>query len=318
MSLYNPLDAPIKDANNGLNVQNKTVKLGSSLIEDTTVDGQYLLDLKSDLSNYIGGPSDTDVGFRIGEDVDGGEIGTSLYALHNPTYNRAVVQVGIDPSSGNDAYIRNVVADENIGIVNLGLITTSQLRLTTNLDAQVQLGHANSGGVGNKTLFISQTDESNYTDNDNGAGLLYRGGGFFTSTEIEANFIYSGLLFNSLVPKKYVDDTISSSVVSGAIVEQTYTIGTTVTVNNDTTILYVNPASTQATLTITLSAAPINGQEVKISFGGTLTAGTVITSLTIQGNTGHTVLAGSSITTAIAGDGYIFKFQSSANLWRVF
>jgi hypothetical protein len=87
---------------------------------------------------------------------------------------------------------------------------------------------------------------------------------------------------------------------------------------NNRSILYVNPASTLATLTITLPSTPVNGQEVKISFGGTLTAGTVVTSLSIIGNVGQTILGSSSITSASAGDGYVFKYQSSSNLWRIF
>lgn len=102
------------------------------------------------------------------------------------------------------------------------------------------------------------------------------------------------------------------------ITEQNHTSGGSVIINDGVDILYVDPASTIASLTVILPENPINGQEVKVSFGGTITAGTVATALAIVGNTGHTVLAGASITTANAGDGFIFKFQSSTNLWRIF
>jgi microcystin-dependent protein len=102
------------------------------------------------------------------------------------------------------------------------------------------------------------------------------------------------------------------------ITEQTHTTGATITIADNTTILYVNPATFLAALAITLPANPINGQEVKVSFGGAITIGTVVTALTIVGNGLQTVLAGASITNAIAGDGYIFKYQSSLNLWRLF
>ena len=101
------------------------------------------------------------------------------------------------------------------------------------------------------------------------------------------------------------------------ITEQTHTTGATVTIANSTTILYVNPAVLLATLTVTMPPAPINGQEVKVSFGGTITAGIVITALTVSPNVGHTIL-GSTTSPVNAGDGYTFKFQQSLNLWRIF
>lgn len=100
--------------------------------------------------------------------------------------------------------------------------------------------------------------------------------------------------------------------------KQTHTAGATVTFSNNTRSLYVNPAANLAALTITMPSSPLDGQEVLISFGGTILSGSVVTTLIIQGNTGHTVLAGASITTAVAGDGYILKFESSTNLWRIF
>jgi microcystin-dependent protein len=109
-----------------------------------------------------------------------------------------------------------------------------------------------------------------------------------------------------------------SDIISGTIAEQTHISGSTVTINNSTTILYVNPAVLLASLTITMPSAPVNGQEVKVSFGGTITGGAVVTTLSILGNTGHTILGGGSIINANAGDGYIFKFQENINIWRIF
>lgn len=104
----------------------------------------------------------------------------------------------------------------------------------------------------------------------------------------------------------------------GVFTEQTHTTGASVIVNNDTDILYVNPASEIATLNVILPETPTNGQEVKISFGGDITVGSVATILAIVGNTGQSVLNGVAITQALAGDGYIFKYHSSLNLWRRF
>lgn len=125
------------------------------------------------------------------------------------------------------------------------------------------------------------------------------------------------MALNNYLSKEYVDNLVSSIGLSFS--EQTHITGATVTVNDLVTILYVDPVSNLSTLTITLAASPVNGQELKISFGGTLSAGAVVVNtLVIQGNTGHTVLAGSSITKADVGDGHILKFQQSINTWRVF
>ena len=102
-------------------------------------------------------------------------------------------------------------------------------------------------------------------------------------------------------------------------IEQIYLNGSSVTVNNDITLLCINPAATIANLTITLTENPIDGQEIKLSFGGSITTGIVITNLTIQGNTGQTILNPATISTSpIVGEGYIFKYQALTNLWRLF
>lgn len=67
-----------------------------------------------------------------------------------------------------------------------------------------------------------------------------------------------------------------------AIVQQTYTSGASVTCNNNTTWLIINPASLQSTLTVNLPSVPSPNQDVLISFGGTLTTGVVVNTLTIS------------------------------------
>lgn len=145
-----------------------------------------------------------------------------------------------------------------------------------------------------------------------------------TQTQINAltSVVTGSIVFNTTINKEqqfdgavWLTTSYNESIVN---IEQVHTAGATVTIANSTTILYVDPASTLASLTVTLPATPVNGQEVKISFGGTLTTGTVVTTLSIIGNTGHTVLNGSNLTFADVGEGYIFKFQSSTNLWRIF
>lgn len=99
---------------------------------------------------------------------------------------------------------------------------------------------------------------------------------------------------------------------------QVHTSGATVTVTNQTTDkiwLTVNPSSLLASLTITLPAVPINGQLVEVSFGGTMTSGAVITSLTISPNSGQTIVQASAPTTANAGDTLSYRYKTSVAIW---
>lgn len=94
-------------------------------------------------------------------------------------------------------------------------------------------------------------------------------------------------------------------------VGQTYTTGTTVTVSNATTTLYVDPTVAQSTLTITLPASPSDGQIIYLAFGGTIKSGIMINTLTISPNTGQTILASSLPTQANAGDVFGFQYKAS-------
>jgi hypothetical protein len=66
-----------------------------------------------------------------------------------------------------------------------------------------------------------------------------------------------------------------------AVVQQAYTSGASVTCNDATTWLINNPASLQTSLTVNLPSSPSANQDVLISFGGTLTTGVVVNTLTI-------------------------------------
>jgi hypothetical protein len=87
----------------------------------------------------------------------------------------------------------------------------------------------------------------------------------------------------------------------------------TITRQQHTTI--INPATTTASQTITLPSNPSSGHEVRIFFGGTITSGAVVTSLTVSPNTGHTIVQSSAPTTANVGDALIYQFRSATNQW---
>jgi hypothetical protein len=96
-----------------------------------------------------------------------------------------------------------------------------------------------------------------------------------------------------------------------------HTAGAAVTISDFVQNFYVDPAATLAILVITMPN-PIDLQEVKISFGGTITLGAVVVALSIVGAGGDTILDGGAITTANAGDGYIFKYDAIIGAWRLF
>lgn len=82
---------------------------------------------------------------------------------------------------------------------------------------------------------------------------------------------------------------------------------------NKLTYLY-NPASLQASATITLPLSPQSGQILHIVFGGTITSGTVVTALTlaagVNGINAGTVTALATVETPLT-----FQFISALNKW---
>lgn len=83
-------------------------------------------------------------------------------------------------------------------------------------------------------------------------------------------------------------------------------------------ITQINPASIVSAMTITMPASPAIGDRVVWLFGGTITSGnTVITTLTIAGNTGQTVLGSLTLNTAKGYDAAEFEYIGSNTWWRM-
>lgn len=218
--------------------------------------------------------------------------------------------------NGNSAMEGNLNMDGN-SIFNVGSITADDVFVS---GGTVTAGNVFSSGAVNGSTGNFVTLNTNQVTS-NGATTIFdlQNRVFSDEADIPLSYAsdYSTNYTNrSLIDKEYVDNLLSSYGLG--TFTQIHTTGATVTANDDTTALYIDPASPLAALTITLAANPTDGQEVKISFGGTITLGNVITFLTVQGNAGDTILSGSSITQADAGEGYIFKYQESTNLWRQF
>lgn len=114
-------------------------------------------------------------------------------------------------------------------------------------------------------------------------------------------------------------NTTNATQVIGAFAitgGQSITSGTSGTVADAVSKVYINPGSVLASYTLTLPASPVDGEELKIFFGGTIAGGaTVVTSLTISANTGQTLMQSTTPTTAIGGDCIIYSFLSSNNTW---
>lgn len=111
---------------------------------------------------------------------------------------------------------------------------------------------------------------------------------------------------------------IGTATVSGATVDtiQVHTSGSTVTVSNSTSILYIDPGATIASLTITLPAVPHSSNRLTILFGGTITSGnTVVTSLTISPNSGQAILQATTPSRVESGDPISYQYRSSNLKW---
>lgn len=99
---------------------------------------------------------------------------------------------------------------------------------------------------------------------------------------------------------------------------QVDTSGGDVTINDGVRGLYYDPATIVAVAIITMMANPVDGQEIIITFGGTITSGTVITSVTFSPNTGQTVIytSGGGIIT-LAGIYILCKYRSATSQWYI-
>ena len=90
----------------------------------------------------------------------------------------------------------------------------------------------------------------------------------------------STFLFFSRVDSLWHSKTITQAIGIKAYSKQSYTSGSSVTMTG--TWLIINPASLVSTLTINLPSSPIDGQDAIISFGGTMTTGVIVNTLTLS------------------------------------
>lgn len=106
-------------------------------------------------------------------------------------------------------------------------------------------------------------------------------------------------------------------VIDTSITQQIHTVGTTVTITNQTSNIWllVDPSSTLSSLGITLPSTPFDEQEVEISFGGTITSGQIVTALTISPNTGQSILELSTPSSVDAGEVIKYRYRIANTIW---
>lgn len=119
----------------------------------------------------------------------------------------------------------------------------------------------------------------------------------------------STFLVFSRVDSLWHSKTIIEAIGIKPYSKQSYTSGASVTMTGNW--LIINPASLLSTLTINLPSSPIDGQEVTISFGGTMTTGVVLNILTLS----PSPLQASTPSYIEAGEYIGYRWNSTVSKW---
>lgn len=152
------------------------------------------------------------------------------------------------------------------------------------------------------------------TDFTNGTSYVINKNGFiiipdisFSGSLSEYPFFLNNTIDNEIIKlSKYGDITYS-----GAIISTDFSVDTAgnAAVTAHTRTLFYDPNATVAASTFDLSEMQ-DGQEIDIFFGGTVTSGTVVTSLSFTGGS-NTIIGGSTVTSGEVG--IIIKAKRSGN-----
>jgi hypothetical protein len=82
------------------------------------------------------------------------------------------------------------------------------------------------------------------------------------------------------------------------------------------TNVFFNPASLISAYTLTLPAAPVDGQEIQIFGGGTITSGNVVvTTFAVSANSGQTLEQTAAPTTLLGGSCIIYHYYTTTTKW---
>lgn len=98
--------------------------------------------------------------------------------------------------------------------------------------------------------------------------------------------------------------------------------GTSLTIPNNTStvlapiVVYYNPSSVMTTHAITMPSAPLDGQEVEIVGGGTITTGNpVVTTFSVTANSGQVLYQTAAPSTLNGNDKYVYKYIAGTSTW---
>ena len=116
--------------------------------------------------------------------------------------------------------------------------------------------------------------------------------------------------------RKDATDTYLWTPVDNNVALQVVSAGPTATVTNQVSRVYVNPASVIASLTLTLPATPLDADQVRVYFGGTVAnRAAVVTTLSIAPNTGQAISQFNSPANAFGGDMVTYEYRAAAARW---
>jgi hypothetical protein len=294
----------ITGATNGLTVVGKDIELGGTLIKDTTIIGaSNSLNLGESNSRLNGLNIRTAAGGFFAEsngggfvfrEIDGGGFfvdsrqsgGITLsdrdgggILLSDGASAGSTAAGGINIASGRSGVSGNNIVIETISESNSNItLTPATINLTTVQGTDEASGIVLSSkyegeenrfelGYGNGGVF------SNIDTNKR--GIRYTGFGE-TNINTEGNVDYSNLAFNSLVPKKYVDDAISNIDLSNN--DYLIVTGSTILDSIDDNIIIVD--SSVSVITVTLTTTPVDKRTFRIKDIGNA----LINNIIIDGN----------------------------------
>lgn len=219
-----------------------------------------------------------------------------------------------------DFYSDTVTIKTVSGLSTVFSVDTSSLQLT----ASVNIAEIGQNGAGNNTYWqLSDSAQTQYLRADTSisnrtlswfAGDL---GNSANSTKLTLSDSTQTFTFTTGGTDRFIlykDWTL----IGNAFVTtnwQSYTSTGSVSINDNVSGLVYNPASVNATATITLPATSGGtGSNITIVFGGTITStNPVVTALTIAPGSGNTIVDSNAPTTAVAGDS--FSYHKIGNYW---
>lgn len=108
---------------------------------------------------------------------------------------------------------------------------------------------------------------------------------------------------------------LSIKGVYSSVAYENYTSGGNVTIPDNVALFLYNPSSTESSATITLPTNPIDGQITTIAFGGSVSSGTVVTTLSLSTSGGQTINVGTAAATGTVEQPLTFQFLSPLNKW---